>query len=193
MNTAKALWIIASLYLIVVGFIYIIVLKTAPAEGAERLSFIQANWAYYGHQWKAEFLIAVSLSISAFIFAQKLGNTSFYLVAVGQGISSVAFPISLGLVPEVPYEIYKLSGEAMHFLNNSGMMISLLGFFLIHWSNGFFKPGLRMAALLLSGLAFLVFLAGFMEILTTQQTQKGMPLVLLLYLINAFYGFKLRD
>jgi hypothetical protein len=57
MNIAKYLWTLASFYLLATGFVYIIILREAPAEGPERYAFITANWSVYDYQWKAELLM----------------------------------------------------------------------------------------------------------------------------------------
>lgn len=193
MNLAKVLWVIASLYLLVVGFIYIIILKDAPSEGLARFEYIQDNWGIYDHQWKAEFLIAVCLAISSLIFGSLIKNQGFQIIGVGQILIAVAFPISLGITPSADYELYSVMSTASHRLVNFGMLISLCGFLRFYWEVTILKKWLRITAIIASTLGLLSFGASFFEIISQTEAQKTMLLVIILYLINAYYGVKVNE
>ena len=74
MKLAKFLWTIASFYLLIIVFVYIVILKDAPEEGLERYEFILENWSIYNYQWKAELLMTTFLSISSFLFFKYTKN-----------------------------------------------------------------------------------------------------------------------
>ena len=192
MKLAKILWTIASFYILVVGFIYIIVLKDTPSEGSERYQFILENWSLYEYQWKAEFLIAVFLASSSLILANYSKNSGFYLITVGQIVIAVAFPISIGITPNASPELAAIIGKAGHHLVNFGYLISLGGFFTLHWNQKILAVWLRITALVLSTLSFLAFLAFFVDLISSTVAQKAMLLVILLYIINGILGVKIN-
>ena len=193
MKLAKFVWIIASFYLLVIGFFYIVILKDAPADGPERYDFIMKNWALYDYQWKAELMMTTLLSIASFLFSKYLKNPGFIVVGVGQLFFAMAMPISIGITPNAPYEFGSLIGKGAHQMVNFGMMISLAGYLILHWNSRILSKGLRAAALILASLAFLAFAAGFLNIIETSTAQKAMLLVMFLYIINGYFGIKINE
>jgi len=193
MKLAKYLWIIASFYLVVIGFFYIVILKDAPADGQERYEFIITNWAIYNYQWKAELMMTTFLTISSFLFSKYLKNPGFIIIGVGQLFFAMAMPVSIGITPNAPYEFSSLIGKGAHEMVNFGMMISLAGYVILHWKSRVLNKGLRAAALILATLAFLSFSAGFINIIETTVAQKAMLLVMFLYVINGYFGIKINE
>lgn len=193
MKLAKYLWTIASFYLLAIGFVYIIILKDAPSGGLERYEFIIENWAIYDYQWKAELMMTTMLSIASFLFYKYLDNPGFIIIGVGQLFFAIAMPISIGITPNASYDIGSLIGKGAHQMVNFGMMVSLAGYFILHWKSPVLSNWLRIAALVLAALGFLSFLAGFANIIETSTAQKAMLLVMLLYVINGFFGIKVNE
>ena len=193
MKLAKYLWIIASFYLLVIGFFYIVILKEAPADGPERYEFVMKNWAIYDYQWKAELMMTTLLSISSFLFSKYIKNPGFIIIGVGQLFFAMAMPISIGITPNAPYEFGSLIGKGAHQMVNFGMMISLAGYLILHWNSRVLSKGLRATALILASLAFLAFASGFLNIIETSTAQKAMLLVMFLYIINGYFGIKINE
>ena len=193
MKLAKYLWTIASFYLLVIGFFYMVVLKDAPPNGPERYEFILNNWTTYDYQWKAELMMSTLLSISSFLFSKYLKNPGFIIIGVGQLFFAMAMPMSIGITPNATYEFGSLIGKGAHEMVNFGMMISLAGYLILHWKSRVLSKGLRVAALILAALAFLSFAAGFINIIESTMAQKAMLLVMLLYLINGYFGIKINE
>ena len=193
MKLAKYLWIIASFYLLVIGFFYIVILKEAPADGPERYEFVMKNWAIYDYQWKAELMMTTLLSISSFLFSKYIKNPGFIIIGVGQLFFAMAMPISIGITPNAPYEFGSLIGKGAHQMVNFGMMISLAGYLILHWNSRILSKGLRATALILASLAFLAFASGFLNIIDTSTAQKAMLLVMFLYIINGYFGIKINE
>ena len=54
MKLAKYLWTIASFYLLVIGFFYIVILKDAPTSGKERFDFIIKNCRKEGDEYVSD-------------------------------------------------------------------------------------------------------------------------------------------
>lgn len=192
MKIARILWTTASFYLFIVGFIYIIILGDAPDTYPDRMDYIRQHWGWYDLQWKGEFLIAVFLSVSSFIFANAMGRWEFYFIAVGQLIIAMGFPPSLGLGELETFNNYEQTGKIGHLYVNFGFLISLTGFALLHVHNDVLKSWLHKLAFLLALIAGLAFGAAFTGIITQSQAQMFMILVMLLYLINGAYGIKLK-
>lgn len=193
MKLAKYLWTIASFYLLVIGFFYIVILKDVPANGPERYEFIMKNWTIYDYQWKAELMMTTFLSISSFLFSKYLKNPGFIIIGVGQLFFAMAMPISIGVTPNAPYEFGTLIGKGAHQMVNFGMMVSLAGYLILYWKSRVLSKGLRVAALMLATLAFLSFTAGFLNIIETTTAQKAMVLVMFLYVINGYFGIKINE
>src|SRR5210317_1177768 len=104
MRIAKYLWTIASFYLLVIGFFYMVILNDAPADGPERFEFIITNWSIYDYQWKAELMMTTLLAISSFLFSKYLKNPGFIIIGVGQLFFAMAMPVSIGITPNATYE-----------------------------------------------------------------------------------------
>lgn len=192
MKIAKFLWTISSFYLLVIGFVYIVILKEAPSDGPERYAFILENWNIYHYQWKAEGMMATLLSISSFLFFRYLGNPGFIFIGVGQLFFAVAMPISIGITPNATYEFGSLIGKGAHQLVNFGMMVSLAGYLILHWTSRALPKWLRIAALILATLGFLPFAAGFLNLIESSTAQNAMLFVMFLYLVNGYYGIKVN-
>jgi len=193
MKLAKYLWVIASFYLLIIGFFYIVILKEAPADGKERYEFIMKNWAIYDYQWKAELMMTTFLSIASFLFSKYLKNPGFIFIGTGQLFFAMAMPISIGITPNAPYEFGSLIGKGAHQMVNFGMMISLAGYLILHWNARILSKGLRVAALILASLAFLAFASSFLNIIETSTAQMAMLLVMFLYIINGYFGIKINE
>ncbi len=131
MKLAKILWTIASFYLLIIAFVYIVVLRDAPTVGLERYEFILKNWSIYNYQWKAELLMTTFLSISSLLFLKYTKNPGFSVIAVGQLFFAFAMPISIGVTPNASLELGSLIGKGAHQLVNFGMLISLCGFIIL--------------------------------------------------------------
>ena len=170
-----------------------VVLKDAPPNGPERYEFIRQNWTTYDYQWKAELMMTTLLSISSFLFSKYLKNPGFIIIGVGQLFFAMAMPLSIGITPNAPYEFGTLIGKGAHQMVNFGMMVSLAGYLILHWKSRVLSNGLRISALILAALAFLSFLAGFMNILEASTAQKAMLLVMFLYIINGYFGIKINE
>lgn len=193
MKIAKFLWITASFYLLAIGFFYMVILKGAPSSGPERYEFIMQNWSIYDYQWKAELMMTTFLSISSFLFSRYFKNPGFIIIGVGQLFFAMAMPLSIGITPNASYEFGSLIGKGAHQMVNFGMMISLAGYFILHWQSRVLNKWLRVCALILSILAFLSFLLGFVNIIEASTAQKAMLLVMFLYVINGYFGLKIKE
>jgi hypothetical protein len=193
MKIARFLWLIASFYLLIVGLIYIFILGDAPETYPEREDYIREHWGWYELQWKGEFLIAVFLAVSSFIFANLMGRMEFYLIAVGQLVIAMGFPPSLAFGELETFQNYQQVGKIGHLYVNFGFLISLAGFILLHWQNDTLNSWLHKLAFLLALIAGLAFGAAFLGMISQSEAQMSMILVMLLYLINGMYGFKLKS
>jgi len=193
MKLAKILWTIASFYLLIIVFVYIVILKDAPAEGLERYEFILENWSIYNYQWKAELIMTTFLSISSFLFYKYTNNSGFIVIAVGQLFFAFAMPISIGVTPNASPELGSLIGKGSHQLVNFGMLISLCGFIILHLKARILKSWLRLTALAIATISFLSFGAGFINLIGASNAQKAMFLVMFLYIINGYFGIKINE
>ncbi|MDY2588111.1 hypothetical protein [Winogradskyella aquimaris] len=192
MKTAKLLWSIASFYLLVIGFFYMVVLKDAPPIGPERYDYITQNWSIYDYQWKSELLMTTLLSISSFLFSKYFKNPGFVIIGVGQLFFAMAMPLSIGITPNAPFEFGTLIGKGAHQLVNYGMMVSLVGYLILHWKARILSNWLRVLAIILSTLALISFFGGFVNIIDSSTAQKAMLLVMCLYIINGYFGIKIN-
>jgi len=191
MKTAKLLWSLGSLFVNITIVIYIILMSKAPSGGAERYTYINDNWGVFSAHWKAEFLFMTMITISAIYFAIKLNKMSWVIIAVGQIIALLIYPIMIGGYRNTPIEIAEMANQMAILIFVFGNIVFLLGAFHLYFHDSVISKWLKYVAMACSGIAALAFLLSFSDIITWKQAMIIAPLVNILYLINAYYGLKI--
>ncbi|WP_411768506.1 hypothetical protein [Winogradskyella sp. A3E31] len=191
MKTAKVLWSLGSLLLNVTIAIYISVMSKAPSGAEERYAYINDNWGIFSAHWKAEFLFMTMIAIGAFYFAIKLKKVSWAIIAVGQIIALLIYPIMIGGYHNTPLEIAEMANKMAILIFVFGNIVFLSGAFHLYYNDSAVSKWLKYIAMACSGIAAIAFLLSFSDIITWKQAMMIAPLVNILYLINAYYGLKI--
>ncbi len=192
MKLGKLLWIIGSVMINITIGIYIYLSSKAPLDPVERHEYVNDNWQIYGMHWKAEFLFMTLIAIGALYFAFKLKEVSWAIISVGQLILLTTYPIMLGGYQNTTFEMSEMANQMATVVFVFGNLIFLGGLLKLYISDTYLKKWLKWTAIVLSGITFLTFFITYMEIIDWQQALIIGPLINILYLINAFYGAKIK-
>ncbi len=192
MKLAKLFWIIGSILINVTIAMYIYLSSKAPADALERQNYINENWDLYGMHWKAEFLLMAMIAIGAVYFAFHLKKVSWSIISVGQLILLSTYPVMLGGFKNTSFEIFQMANQIATVIFVFGNLIFLGGLLKLYLSDAYLKSWLKWTATVLSGITFLAFLITFVGIIDWKQAMMIGPLVNVLYLINAYYGVKIK-
>ena len=192
MKLAKLFWSTGSLLLnIVIGF-YVYLQSKAPQNLEERYQYINEHWTAFGGMWKAEFLLMTLITIAAFYFALNTRKLHWTIVSLGQLIILFTYPIMLGGFHNTPLEIAEMANEIATVVFVFGNLILFGGLFLLYLKDDYLTKWLRFFAYAISGFMTIVFLIVFVGFMTWAQVLIVAPLVNILYLINAYYGLKIK-
>ncbi|MFC3881180.1 hypothetical protein ACFOSV_13385 [Algoriphagus namhaensis] len=192
MKLAKALWSLGSLLVNGTIIVYIILSSKAPADIEARFAYINENWNAYAIHWKAEFLLMTMVAIGAFYFAAKSKKISWSLITVGQLINLSTYPLMLGGYKNTPVELAEMINQIATVTFIFGNLIFLGGLLVLYLKDDLLRPWLKNTAIILSGIEVIVFLLVFTEVITWKQSMIAAPLANILYLINAYYGLKIK-
>ena len=96
MKLARIFWSTGSLLANVTIIVYIMLSRNAPADIEQRYAYINDNWGSYSAHWKLEFLLMTMIAIAALYFAARSRKFSWSLIAVGQIILLMTYPLMLG-------------------------------------------------------------------------------------------------
>ncbi|PIB32724.1 hypothetical protein [Maribacter sp. 4G9] len=192
MKLGKLLWIIGSVMINITIGIYIYLSSKAPLDPVERHEYVNDNWQIYGMHWKAEFLFMTLIAIGALYFAFKLKEVSWAIISVGQLILLTTYPIMLGGYQNTTFEMSEMANQMATVVFVFGNLIFLGGLLKLYISDTYLKKWLKWTAIVLSGITFLTFFITYMDIIDWQQALMIGPLINILYLINAFYGAKIK-
>ncbi|MDC6389376.1 hypothetical protein PP182_11835 [Maribacter sp. PR1] len=192
MKLGKLLWIIGSVLINITVGIYIYLSSKAPLDPLERHEYVNENWQIYGMHWKAEFLFMTMIAIGALYFTFKLKEVRWAIISVGQLILLTTYPIMLGGYQNTSFEMSEMANQMATVVFVFGNLIFLGGLLKLYISDTYLKKWLKWTAIVLSGITFLTFFITYMDIIEWQQALMIGPLINILYLINAFYGVKIK-
>ena len=192
MKTAKIFWSLSSILINVVIGIYIYLQQNGPQSNlAERFQYINENWAMYGGHWKVEFLLMVLMMIGAVYFTVYWKSISWTIISIGQFIVLLTYPFMLGGYQNTPFELASMSNQMATVTFILGNLVFFSGLTYMYFQSQALPSWLRKAAITLSIIATLMFLLIYIEIITWSQAIVMAPIINVLYLINAYYGFKI--
>ncbi|MCY2685652.1 hypothetical protein [Salinimicrobium sp. TH3] len=192
MKLAKALWSLGSLLVNVTIIIYIVLSSRAPANLEVRFAYINEKWGIYSAHWKIEFLLMTMIAVGAFYFAIKSKKISWSLITVGQIILLMIYPLMLGGYYNTPVDLAVMVNQIAIIVFVFANIIFLRGLLVLYLKDDLLKPWLRYTAVVFAGIEVLVLLLVFADAISWKQAMVAAPLINLLYLINAYYGIKLK-
>lgn len=193
MKLAKICWITGSILINVIIGIYIYLSSKAPVDPEERHLYINENWDIYGGHWKAELLIMTIIAIGAIYFAINLKKISWSIIVVGQLILLSLYPIMLGGYRNTPFEIAEMANQMAIVVFIFGNIVFLAGLLHLYLFDTLLNKWLRFSAIGLIGVSLIVFSIAFMGLISLKQALIIGPLINIIYLINAYYGFRIKN
>jgi len=193
MKTAKILWISGSISINVVIFFYVKMMSQVPVgTHAVRYEYINENWSQFETMWKAEMIVMSLLTISAIFFAIKYKSVAWSIVAFGQLVLITLYPIMIGGYHDTSVEVYTMAYQMSVLIFVFGKMLFLAGMILVYLTDSILRKWLRIAATVLALVGLISFTASYLGFIDWKQALKSTIALNLLYLINAYHGFKME-
>ena len=192
MKIAKALWSLGCLFVNVTIIIYIYLSKSAPQDLEDRIEYVNQNWNVYSAHWKAEFLFMTMIAIGAVYFAVNLKKISWSIIVVGQLILLLVYPIMLGGYRNTPIDVSEMANQMAVVIFIFGNIVFFGGTYLLYYQDRELKKWLRMLAMTISFIGGMIFTISFVGFIDWKQALVVGPLINILYLINAYYGLKIK-
>ena len=180
---------LASIAMCAMVTLYILVLAPGVPEGdwLSKTGYLRSNWSLYSAHWRIEFLAVAMTSFAAFYFARR--DSMWLLVAVGHVFYLVEYPLMISGFLEADTEAdFAVLNEMAIFVFVAANMLWLLGMAGVYLrENGW----LRIAGTGLAAIGSLAFLAMFFGLIGMAQVAIGGLPAIILYLLNAWYGFSI--
>lgn len=192
MKVAKLCWSLGSLLVNITIGVYIYLQNNGPSNLEDRFQYVNENWAMYSAHWKAEFLIMILVAIGAFHFAISLKKIGWVITAIGQFIILLTYPLMLGGYQNTPFELASMSNQMATITFVLGNLVFFSGLTYLYLQSKVLPSWLRKVAIVLSIITTLMFLSIYAEIITWGQAIIMAPIINVLYLINAYYGWQLK-
>ncbi len=192
MKTAKILWCVSSILINVVIGIYIYLQQSGPTDVAERFQYMNEIWPLYGGHWKAELILICMMAIGALFFAFYFKSVSWTIIAVGKLIVLSTYQYMLGGFRNTSIELASMANQMATVAFMFGSFVFYIGLFDLYLKSNILTPWLRYLAVTFSAIFSIGFFMIYLEIITWGQFLIIAPLGNLLYLINAYYGWKIE-
>lgn len=192
MKLAKVLWILGNLLVNITIGIYIFLSSKAPLDPLERHNYVNENWEIYAGHWKAEFVFMTMIAIGAIYFAINFKKISWSLITVGQLITLSLYPIMLGGYHNTPFEIAEMANQMAIVVFVFGNIVFLGGLIHLYLYDSLLNKWIRFSAVSFASIALIAFAISFIGLISWKQALVIGPLTNLLFLINAYYGLKIK-
>jgi hypothetical protein len=193
---AFILWTIGSIAFFILLLLYVFVYQPTTGLYSVRINQMLENWPLVANIWRAESLAAVMLAVSAGSFALDTKNLFWILVAVGHIIMILMFAFMLGSYSvaaeyhdQVP-ALFPLVNETALWIFAFSNLLFLSGMAGIYHQDTLLKRWLSRIGLVIALLGIVIILTIFFGWLTFSQYLVAGPIITLLHLINACYGFR---
>jgi hypothetical protein len=196
-KTAASLWSAGSVMFPVTIVLYVFVYQPDVASDAERTAQLIEKWAFISAIWRLETIAVVMLAISSWYFATAEKNMSWFLITFAHIIMVTMYANMLGSYPaaaesyaEVPHLFPMVFDTAVWIFGFSNFLF-LTGMTFVYLSSDILSKWIKWTGALISVIGAMGALALFFEWLTFGDLMIGGPLILILYLLNAYLGLKL--
>lgn len=177
--------------LFMVLIIWFVSLGSPVGDWNAKIDSLVANWNQFNSLstiWRLEFLVVNGIAWAAFNLADL--NKWWNLIGIGHILMLTEYIFMIGGYKEVKTE------ESFHILNEianwvfiSSNMIWVIGMMGVYAAE---KGFLKIAGMILSGISIIFITIIFFEWVEQQQLMGiAMPVILLLYLLNTYYGYYL--
>ena len=178
---------VSSIAMSAMVILYIVMLAPGLPEGdwLAKAEYLRSNWSLYSTHWRIEFLSVALTAFASLYFSRR--NTMWLLVAVGHLFYLGQYPLMIAGYPQADTEaVFTVLNEMAVFVFAASNMLWLLGILGVYAGE---SGWLRVAGVSLSAIGSVAFLAMFLGIIGMEQAAIGGLPALMLYLLNAWYGF----
>lgn len=200
MNTKKIaalLWTVGSLAFFLTILVYVLIYQPVSGSNADKVNQLLNHWTLVTSVWKAETLAAIFLAVSSWYFSSTEKSIAWFLVSLAHIIIIVMYALLLGSYPTA-VNVYSDNLFLFPMVNDTAVwifslsnLLFLTGLSGIYYKNLTLKKWISNIGMIISIIGTLGALALFFGLITFSQMNILGPLILLLYLINAYLGFKL--
>jgi len=184
---SAVLFSVASLAFFTLIILYIFVYKPPTGAGDEKILHMNNNWGLISSIWRLEFIMVVVIAWVSFNFSTS--NKWWNLVAIGHLLMLVEYMLMLGGYPKVESEeTYRIVSNMAIWVFAASNLIWLVGMAGVYQAEKGWIKYLGGTLALIGGLVFLTIVLGLTSF--SDAVFVG-PLIILLYLLNVYYGLKL--
>jgi hypothetical protein len=175
----------------IILIVWFVGISKAGSEWNEHIELLNQSWNNFNSLstiWRLEALVVCGIAWTAF----NLSSISKWwnLVALGHVLMFIEYIFMLGGYKQVTSEeTFQVLNEMANWTFIAANFIWVIGMFGVYWNE---SKGIKAIGIVLSGLTIMLIGAIYFGVRTqTQLTPIAMPVVLLLYAFNAFYGIRL--
>jgi len=196
-KAAAYLWLTGSILFFAAVVLFVFVYRPPAGTDAEKTAQIVNNWPLVSNIWRMETLAAVLLTVSSWYFATVKRSMSWFLVAFGHIAMIVmyafmlgSYPVAAGSYGESP-NLFPMTNEAAVWVFGFSNLLFLTGLAGVYFKSEILGVWVKRTGVVISSLGAVGSLALFFELITFGNLNIGGPLILILYLLNAYLGFRL--
>jgi hypothetical protein len=198
-KAAGYIWSLGSVLFFVAILLYVFVLQPSGGADAERTGQIIRDWALASAIWRVETIAVILLTISSWYLANVNQSISWFLITFGHIVMMIMYALMLGAYPEAAGG-YAESPRLFPMINDSaiwvfgvGNLLFLSGLTGVYYSSEGLNAFLRWTGTVISLLGAMASLALFLDLISYGDLMMGGPLILTLYLLNAYHGTRIAN
>ena len=198
-KAAAYLWSAGSILFSMTIVLYVFVSKPSGGTGAETTSQLLDNWTLASAVWRVETIAVVLVTVSSWYFATVRQSMSWFLVAFAHIVMVFMYAGMLGSYP-VAADAFAESSYLFPMVNNTVVwifglsnLLFLTGLAFVYVTSEQLPRWMRWAGAIISSIGAMAALALFLDLITFSDLIIVGPLVLALYLLNAYMGIKLAN
>lgn len=198
-KAAGYLWSIGSILFFVAIVLFVFVYQPSAGTDADKTDQLTRNWSLVSAIWRVETLAVVLLAVSSWYFATLKLSINWFLITLAHIVMIIMYAYMLGSYPvaaeyygESPY-LFPLVNEAAIWVFGFGNLLFLSGLTGVYLTNKIISRWVAWTGAGISLAGAVGSLALFFELITFGNLNIGGPFILILYLLNAYLGFKLAE
>lgn len=196
-TTAAFLWSFGSLLFLGAILTFVFIYQPPAGSDAEKTKQLLDRWGLVSNIWRVETIGAVLLAISSGYFAISKQSLSWITVSLAHIIMITMYGYLLGAYPtaaefhgEVP-SLFPMVNDTAIWIFGLSNLLFLIGLSGIYYNAENLNTWFRKSALVISLVGAISTLALFFNLITFAQMNMAGPVILILYLFNAYLGIRL--
>lgn len=196
-KSAAYLWSLGSVLFFAAIILFVFVYQPSTGTDADKTNQLVKDWSLVSTIWRMETIAAVLLAVSSWYFAIVKQSINWILIAFAHIVMIMMYANMLGAYP-VAAEFYNESPNLFPMVNDTAVwifgasnLLFLTGLTGIYYRNEVLSNWIGWTGTALSLTGAIGSLALFFEFVTFSDLSIGGPLILILYLLNAYLGIKL--